>query len=648
MTVDKRGEDNFRTHCTAYQRNKEFSDRNEHVCQHQENVKRENEQPIPLTELPDIGQCNVAENLNVNHINECAFDCNGELIGGCTLIEEWHLPFVGAEVVCVPNSISGEYEEENNGKCDFTANVYGSQGSEFSHDLDPNIDHLYFDTQIIEGRSEPPRMISYTTKTVAEINCAKANHNEMKEAKDEIPENQRPPLLRRCSYEEMVHVENDDDSNEDAIDITKEHIDKETNRDRDVNRCDVDRLINLIRRSLIGLTQWALTLQEVYEERETSGLLKPEHFICNCVRASNINGYLSELEAIYLGFIEKQDISGFDETENKVSDELHHLTQKQAEVQNILRTHVSIQVSVPAGRETRSKAAYIVGEVIHPKEYVKDAIKSVKSLVNDLLNTETCEKCSVKEERTQIDGERLNEQDINYNINKNKILAEMTIKTENHNPMTNGDDEHNISKNKRKRKQIFLQLQQEEENYSQDDVTDKTSMIPEQAVDVNCKTNIEDDTINDQDQLKTPDSCVPVNSDQPTASKRAKTFKQQVSQKPDLYSSPPRPRCRSLILKSEDKNKNKIESKPIIRNPKLKLHTSNPVLKPLYLRQVHIPPDEPNVMYQFLECKRKIQRVDGLYDWVLWKETLRESMDLLNHKSRYEKLSSLNKSNPRL
>ena len=73
-----------------------------------------------------------------------AVDCNGELIGGCTLIEEWHLPFVGAEVVCVPNSISGEYEEENNGKYDFTANVYGSQDSEFSQDLSTNIKHLYF------------------------------------------------------------------------------------------------------------------------------------------------------------------------------------------------------------------------------------------------------------------------------------------------------------------------------------------------------------------------------------------------------------------------------------------------------------------------------------------------------------------------
>mgnify|MGYP001355265161 CR=1 FL=1 len=81
---------------------------------------------------------------------------------------------------------------------------------------------------------------------------------------------------------------------------------------------------------------------------------------------------------IGVDIIENKRISEFDETENKLSDELHRLTQKQAEVQNILRTHVSIQVSVPAGRETRSKAAYIVGEVIHPKEYVKDAIKSVK------------------------------------------------------------------------------------------------------------------------------------------------------------------------------------------------------------------------------------------------------------------------------
>ena len=75
---------------------------------------------------------------------------------------------------------------------------------------------------------------------------------------------------------------------------------------------------------------------------------------------------------------------------------------------------------------------------------------------------------------------------------------------------------------------------------------------------------------------------------------------------------------------------------------------SHPVLKPMYLRPIYIPPDEPNVMLKFLECKKKVQRLDGLYDWVLWKETLREGIDLLSQESRHEMLSCLNKPKPRL
>jgi len=102
------------------------------------------------------------------------------------------------------------------------------------------------------------------------------------------------------------------------------------------------------------------------------------------------------------------------------------------------------------------------------------------------------------------------------------------------------------------------------------------------------------------------------------------------------------------MLSSDTKRKSKSE-KPIIRSSKLTLSSSsNSVLKPMYLRPIYIPPDEPNVMRQFLECKRKMQRVDGLYDWVLWKETLKESIEILSHNTRYEKLSSLNKQKPRL
>merc|ERR1719322_1207824 len=102
------------------------------------------------------------------------------------------------------------------------------------------------------------------------------------------------------------------------------------------------------------------------------------------------------------------------------------------------------------------------------------------------------------------------------------------------------------------------------------------------------------------------------------------------------------------MIASDTKKKSKSE-KPIIRSSKLTLNnSSNSILKPMYLRPIYIPPDEPNVMRQFLECKKKMQRVDGLHDWVLWKETLKESIEILNHQSRYDKILSLNKSKPRL
>merc|ERR1712156_178754 len=90
------------------------------------------------------------------------------------------------------------------------------------------------------------------------------------------------------------------------------------------------KLIQSIRKSLVRLTQWALTLQEVYEERETIGLLHPESFNCNCKRALDINQHLSELELIYIDAIDNDKIVDSKVGDNKTdSKSLKELNQKQ-------------------------------------------------------------------------------------------------------------------------------------------------------------------------------------------------------------------------------------------------------------------------------------------------------------------------------
>ena len=575
---------------------------------------------------------NTGENLSIGEVRkECAQDCSGDLIGGFELIEEWHLPFIGAEVVCVPDSMSGELERtENNGECDLTANIE-------SQVTQTKFDALNFlNEKHKSSREALLPMISYTTKSISELTYEKAKEEEIQ---IQLSNSQNQSYSHRCSYEEMVHVDTDVDEEElDSQAKFEKDSSFETKTNDDSTSLDA---IDSLRKSLVRLTQWALTLQEVYEERETIGLLHPEGFNCNCKRALNINDSLSELESEFLHVIEQIDnfqLKIYDTKTTPIS--LQQLKKKQSEVQNTLRTHVSIQVSRPPGKETRSKAAYVVGEVINHKAFVHDAINSVKNLVNDLLNTDSCEVCLQKQTfYANID----NKQDLNKNTENIKDIADMTIKTpESKSNFTSGSDNlHNISKNKRKRKQIFFKLQQEDNNISQSDYSENKTDESQQSKDRSSLSSC------DSNQHLNSKLCLPESPTHPSASKRAKTLKASKSQLDLSFSSPPRPR-RPLMLASDSKKKNKLE-KPIIRSSKLNLSsTSNSVLKPMYLRPIYIPPDEPNVMRQFLECKKKLQRVDGLHDWVLWKETLKESIEILNHKSRYDKISSLNKTKPRL
>ena len=121
-------------------------------------------------------QCNnfTGENLSTTSElkNECAHDCNGDLIGGCELIEEWHLPFIGAEVVCVSDSMSGE-NERNNGDYDLTANIE-SEVTQSYKDANNYLDETF---KPLEEVSLP--MVSYTTKCFADLTYEKDKELQM-------------------------------------------------------------------------------------------------------------------------------------------------------------------------------------------------------------------------------------------------------------------------------------------------------------------------------------------------------------------------------------------------------------------------------------------------------------------------------------
>ena len=258
-------------------------------------------------------QCsNISGKHNNDHLRDaCALDCSGELTDGCTLVEEWHLPYIGAEVVCIPDSISSENQDNDNGDLYLPANIELSN-IEFSHvSKEGNFDQMQI-AKNAKSKFEISDIITYTTKTVAEVTCAKNEIVQMPILNGRSFHSPNPSLLRRCSYEEVVHVENetDDEVNEMSLPPTSQRTRIQTKAGDEGNSDKPDSTedhLNAMRRCLIRLTQWALTLQEVYEDRETSGLLQPEHFNCNCVRALDINNHLSQLEADYVKAIEEQD-----------------------------------------------------------------------------------------------------------------------------------------------------------------------------------------------------------------------------------------------------------------------------------------------------------------------------------------------------
>jgi hypothetical protein len=121
-------------------------------------------------------------------------------------------------------------------------------------------------------------------------------------------------IARRCSYEEMVHEE------------------QETSEAKPSGQ--------VWHRCVLRITQWALTLQEVFEERGGQRSLNNK---CLCHKAKFIGQKLSNLAAK----MASEDSDNLDEEEDD-------LVQIVDEVQSTLRAGVSIQVSFLKARWRKS------------------------------------------------------------------------------------------------------------------------------------------------------------------------------------------------------------------------------------------------------------------------------------------------------
>ena len=305
------------------------------------NVTESNQKSIFIDDLPGQTtyctgyeeQCNAVGNSNNEQRGECALDCSGELTGGCTLVDEWHLPSLGAEVVCIPDSMSNKYEV-NNGEYYLTANNEPLNATEFKHKEEKDVYEQNYFRRTSQSKLQASEVITYTTKSIAEETCVKHENIQIPIINRQDYQNQSPPIFRRCSYEEIVHAEE-----ENSDDILIPAMPSSTNpknlnclTDVSMQQFDLCDHLNNIRRCLVRLTQWALTLQEVYEDRETSGLLKPEHLKCVCARAIEINDHLSQLEGAYIDAIDEQDnCMGDTEDTQNLAESLEIVVQKQLE-----------------------------------------------------------------------------------------------------------------------------------------------------------------------------------------------------------------------------------------------------------------------------------------------------------------------------
>merc|ERR1711874_609032 len=168
-------------------------------------------------------------------------------------------------------------------------------------------------------------------------------------------------IARRCSYEEMVH--------EDTEDVLVP-----TSGDRSHPGSD-----DIWYQAVLRMTQWALTLQEVHDERSRSNIISSKK--CLCHKASAIGQKLAHLTNVML----HQDASDSQQDQ-------FDLMKTVDDVQSALRAGVSIQISKPH-EAVIGKTVSVVDAAMASCDktaYVRSAVESIVKLVDILLNVPTC------------------------------------------------------------------------------------------------------------------------------------------------------------------------------------------------------------------------------------------------------------------
>lgn len=168
-------------------------------------------------------------------------------------------------------------------------------------------------------------------------------------------------IARRCSYEEMVH--------EDYQDIPLPPA------------CGSGQVLDHWYASVTRVTQWAITLQEVADERKNLANLSSK---CLCHKAAAIVQKLQNL----MQFLICEENSAEDNSSTAQDD----LSLCVDDVQSALRAGVSIQISKPNEAVITKSSSVVDAALISCEKvaYVKSVIDSIVKLVNDLLHVPTC------------------------------------------------------------------------------------------------------------------------------------------------------------------------------------------------------------------------------------------------------------------
>ena len=151
----------------------------------------------------------------------------------------------------------------------------------------------------------------------------------------ETTSNNVKQLNRRCSYEEVVH-----------------HDEQDEPMDEDVPDDQVQP--NNLEHSLVLLTKWALILQEITAEFEQDN----PKVSCLCRKFEALRTEFVRLEALF------HEVIDLDE-----EDDLTELTKCVKIVGDALRSGISIQISNPSD-DVRNKANYLVAQICDVHRYV--------------------------------------------------------------------------------------------------------------------------------------------------------------------------------------------------------------------------------------------------------------------------------------